>query len=283
MLRDIGLIFLAFRVLLFAFFLGLSIDKSPWEQAIIIIPAGVYLSLGIHMFLYPGKLKLFKSYGDLVFLPLLTLLSDHKEAILALTAPIALYTSRNVFRGMLFLWLFIGLGFYYYGVWGFVLLPVSLTLFMASLHPDLVEALRKERLYVRNLRKSYSKLTSEYARLEKGSQNAFREGLLLDQLIQSKDIYEYLRNLKETYELKMVSITPSKGEFMKKPVVDVDNQRFCVPVRLERGEVNVCFYVNSPMQFYDKELMKTLERAGKLINLYIEGLEERPQTKVIAV
>ncbi|QID33852.1 hypothetical protein [Pampinifervens florentissimum] len=283
MLRDIGLIFLVLRVLLFAFFLALSIGKSPSQQALIVVPSALYLILGIFVFLYPGRLRLFKNYGDLFFLSLLALLTGQKEAILALFTAVALYTSRNVFMGMLFLWLLVGFGFYYYGVWGLVLLPAFLSLFMASLHPDLVEALRKERLYVRNLRKSYSKLTSEYARLEKGSQNAFREGLLLDQLIQSKDIYEYLRNVKEIFELKMVSITPSKGDYIKEPVVDMDNQRLCVPVRLERGEVNVYFYVNSPMQLYDKELMKTLERAGKLINLYIEGLEERPQAKVIAV
>ena len=281
MLRDIGLIFLAFRVLLFAFFLGLSIDKSPWKKAVVIIPASVYLSLSIYNFLYPGKLRLFKNYGDLFFLPLLAFLSGHKEGLLALTAPIAIYTSRNALRGILFLWFFVGLAFYYYGVWGFVLLPVSLALFMASLHPDLVEALRKERFYIRNLRKSYSKLTGEYARLEKRSQNA--DGLLLDLLVQSKDIYEYLRNVKDAFELKMVSITSSKGDYMKEPVVDMDSQRYCVPVRLERGEVNVCFHVNNPMQLYDQGLLKTLERAGKLINLYIEGLEERPQAKVIAV
>ena len=281
MLRDIGLIFLAFRVLLFAFFLGLSIDKSPWKKAVVIIPASVYLSLSIYNFLYPGKLRLFKNYGDLFFLPLLAFLSGHKEGLLALTAPIAIYTSRNALRGILFLWFFVGLAFYYYGVWGFVLLPVSLALFMASLHPDLVEALRKERFYIRNLRKSYSKLTGEYARLEKRSQNA--DGLLLDLLVQSKDIYEYLRNVKDAFELKMVSITSSKGDYMKEPVVDMDSQRYCVPVRLERGEVKVCFHVNNPMQLYDKGLLKTLERAGKLINLYIEGLEERPQAKVIAV
>ncbi len=281
MLRDIGLIFLVLRVLLFAFFLALSIGKSPSQQALIVVPSALYLILGIFVFLYPGRLRLFKNYGDLVFLSLLILLAGHKEAIISLTVPIALYTSRNTFMGMLFLWLFVGFSFYYYGIWGLVLLPVSLALFMASLHPDLVEALRKERLYVRNLRKSYSKLTGEYARLEKRSQNA--DGLLLDLLVQSTDIYEYLRNVKDAFELKMVSITPSKGDYMKEPVVDMDSQRYCVPVRLERGEVNVYFYVNSPMQLYDKELIKTLERAGKLINLYIEGLEERPQAKVIAV
>ncbi|MEJ7619336.1 MAG: hypothetical protein WKI46_00770 [Aquificaceae bacterium] len=269
------------RVLLFAFFLALSIGKSPSQQALIVVPSALYLILGIFVFLYPGRLRLFKNYGDLVFLSSLILLAGHKEAIISLTVPIALYTSRNTFMGMLFLWLFVGFSFYYYGIWGLVLLPVSLALFMASLHPDLVEALRKERFYIRNLRKSYSKLTGEYARLEKRSQNA--DGLLLDLLVQSTDIYEYLRNVKDAFELKMVSITPSKGDYMKEPVVDMDSQRYCVPVRLERGEVNVYFYVNSPMQLYDKELIKTLERAGKLINLYIEGLEERPQAKVIAV
>ncbi len=281
MLRDIGLIFLVLRVLLFVFFLALSLGKSPSQQALIVVPSALYLILGIFVFLYPGRLRLFKNYGDLVFLSLLILLAGHKEAIIALTVPIALYTSRNTFMGMLFLWLFAGFSFYYYGIWGLVLLPVSLALFMASLHPDLVEALRKERFYIRNLRKSYSKLTGEYARLEKRSQNA--DGLLLDLLVQSKDIYEYLRNVKDAFGLKMVTITPSKGDYMKKPVVDLNSQRFCLPVRLERGEVNVCFHVNNPMQLYDKELLKTLERVGKLINLYIEGLEERPQAKVIAV
>ncbi len=283
MLRDIGLIFLVIRVLLVAFFLALSIGKTPTQQALVVIPSVIYLSLTIYVFFYPGRLRLFKNYGDLVFLTLLALLSDQKESMLALLVPIALYTSRNVFKGMLFLWLLVGFGSYYYGAWGFVLVPAFFALFMASLHPDLVEALKKERFYIKSLRSSYSKLTGEYARLERSLQSAVRREELLDEALQSKDLYEYLRNIKGRFDLKGISIVPLKGVNLKEPVVDKGNQYFCVPVKLERGEVKVCFYMNNHIQLYDRELLKTLEKVGKLINLYIEGFEERPQAKVIAV
>ncbi len=283
MLRDIGLIFLVLRVLLSTFFLALSIGKSPSQQALIVIPSALYLIMGIFMFLYPGRLRLFKNYGDLFFLSLLALLAGQREAILALFTAVALYTSRNVFMGMLFLWLLVGFGFYYYGAWGFTLVPVLLALFMASLHPDLVEALRKERFYIRSLRTSYSKLTGEYARLERVSQSVVRDAMLLDEILSSRSLHEYLANIKERFELKAINITPMQGNLFKESMIDKASQSLHVPVRLKKGEVNVSFYVNNPMQLYDKELLKTLERAGKLINLYIEGFEERTKEKVIAV
>jgi hypothetical protein len=282
-LRDVGLIFLGLRVLLFAFFLALSVGKPASHQALVVIPSVLYLILAMYVFLYPGRLKLFKNYGDLAFLPLLVLLLGQKEAILALFAPVALYTSRRVFEGILFLWLLVGFGFYYYGAWGFALLPALFALFIASMHPDLVEALKKERFYIKNLRRSYSRLTREYARLEASSQSAGGAGILLDQLMNSNNLHEYLTNIKEKFELKTISITPLQANLFREPLIDRTNCCLHVPVKLEKGEVNVSFYFSNPLHLYDKELLKTLERAGKLINLYIEGLEERPQTKVIAV
>ncbi len=282
MLRDIGLVLLVLRALIFAFFLALSMGKTATQQALIVIPSVLYLILAIYVFLYPGRLRLFKNYGDLLFLALLVLLSGQKEAILALFVPIALYTSRRVFEGMLFLWLLVGFGFYYYGAWGLALLPAFLALFMASLHPDLVDALRKERFYIRNLRKSYAKLASEYARLEKSLQIG-KEGLLLEELIHSNTLEQYLRNIRERFEIKSISITPLQGTLPKVPMLDETNCSFHVPVKLEKGEVNVSFYLSNPMQLYDKELLSTLEKAGKLINLYIEGFDERLQTKAIAL
>lgn len=283
MLRDIGLVFLGLRVLLFAFFLAISMEKKATQQALLVIPSAVYLILAIYVFLYPGRLRLFRNYGDLFFLPLLVFLSAQREAILALLVPVALYTSRRVFEGMLSLWLAVGFGFYYYGVWGFALLPAFLALFLASLHPDLVEALKKERFYVKNLKKAYHRLAEEYARLERSSRSADRAGMLLEELMHSHSLHEYLRNIKEKFELKTISVTPIHGSPLREPTIDRINHCLHVPVKLEKGEVRVSFHLASPMHLYDKELLETLERAGKLINLYIEGLEEGTQARVIAV
>ncbi|MCS6957158.1 MAG: hypothetical protein RMK75_01690 [Aquificaceae bacterium] len=283
MFRDVSLIFLGYRVLTFAFFLALSLGKPITEQALLVVPSVLYLLLSIYLFLYPGRLRLFKNYGDLLFIPALVLLSGQKEAIFSLMAPMALYTSRRVFNGMLFLWLSVGFGFYYYGKIGLVLLPLFTAIFLASLHPDLVEALRKERFYVRSLRKSYSKLASEYARLEKEMENLKTVSALLSILHQSQTLEDYLRALKEEFNLKSISITPLTEGSYEKVVLDRTNCTLQMPIKLERGNALITFYLNNPLELYDEKLTKNLERAGKLINLYLEGFEVKAQVKTIAV
>ncbi|MCS6998982.1 MAG: hypothetical protein RMH93_00550 [Aquificaceae bacterium] len=283
MLRDIGLIFLGYRVLLFSFFLALSMEKELTQRALLVVPSVLYLSLGMYVFLYPGRLRLFKNYGDLLFLPLLVFLSGQKEAILALLPPLALYTSRRVFIGMLFFWTSVGFGFYYYHSGGFSLLLVFLATFLSSLHPDLVEALRKERFYIRNLRKAHAALLSNYSELENSVKDLTFASNLLERLQRINNLEDYLKALKEEFGLRSVSITPLRGSFPKEPVLDEANLSVHVPIRLERGEVYVTFHLNSPMELYDKELLKNLEKAGRLINLFLEGFEEKPQVKVIAV
>ncbi|MCS7170737.1 MAG: hypothetical protein N3D14_05030 [Aquificaceae bacterium] len=283
MLRDINLIFLGYRVLLFVFFVALSMGKPYTHKALIIIPSVLYLSLSVYLFLYPGQVRLFKSYGDLIFVPALVLLSGQKEAVFALLPPVALYTSRKIFEGMLFFWFSVGFGFYYYGKWGLALLPVMVALFLSSLHPDLVEALRKERFYIRNLRKSYSNLMSDYGKIEKSLSHLEMTGAILDILQKSNSLEEYLKDLKGVFNLKSISIRPMQGNLFKEAMLDRKTCSFHVPVRLQRGEASVIFYLNNPLELYDKEFLKNLERAGKLINLYIEGFEEKPQAKVIAV
>lgn len=283
MLKDISLVFLGLRAFIFAFFLALSAGKSLTYQALVVVPAVIYLMLGMYVFLYPGRLRVFKRYGDAFFVSLLAFLSGQKEALFAFFAPIALYSSREVSIGMLMLWLAVGFSFYYYGMWGFAFVPTIFASFLASLHPDLVEALRKERRYIRNLRRSYSELAEEYARLERLLRSSKNSNILLDELSRSHSILEYLRNLKERFGLRAITIAPVKGELPEKFLVDFEGCSVSVPVKLEKGQAMVSFYLDNPMQLYDKELLATLEKAGKLINLYIEGFEEKTEAKVIAV
>ncbi len=281
MLRDMALIFLALRVLVFVYFIALSVGKPPTKQALLIVPSVIYLLFSMYHYLYPGKLKLFKNYGDIIFVPALAIFSGQKEGFFALLPFISLYSSRRVFYGMLFLWFTVGFSFYHYGKLGLSLLPFLIALYISSLHPDLVDALRKERFYVRNLRKAYSKITADYSKLEKEMVILRAQAELLDTLQESQSLEDYLKAIKERFSLKAISITPLYEHSSKE--IDFSNGGFHVPIRLEKGEARVSFYVNNPMELYDQELLKNLEKASKFISLYIEGFEEGRKAKVIAV
>ncbi|MFN7065252.1 MAG: hypothetical protein ACK4OF_03800 [Aquificaceae bacterium] len=282
MLKSIALISLVVRILVFAFFIALSMDQPSSKQAFVILPSVLYLMLSIYNFLYPGKLKIFKDYVDLLFVPILAFISGKGEAILALLPFIALQSSRRTFEGILFLWLSLGFSFYYYGKAGFVLLPLLISHYIASLHPDLIETLRKERFYIKKLRKAYSKLSQEYGEIEKGILDLRTDALLLHKLQTSHNLEEYLLSMKDIFNLKAIRLVPSKA-YSERASVDMSTCSFHLPVRLEKGYVEVVFYLNNPLELYDERLLKNLEKAGKLINLYVEGFEEKAKSKEIAL
>lgn len=67
MLRDIALISLVLRVLVFTYFVAISMGKPANDKALIIIPSVIYLLFGMYNFLYPGRLKIFKKLWGLTF------------------------------------------------------------------------------------------------------------------------------------------------------------------------------------------------------------------------
>ncbi len=279
MLRDINLIFLGFRVLSFLFYLLLVIDKPSLQKAVVVVPSVVYLLLGMYVYLYPGRFRLFKNYGDLFFLSLLTYLSGQKEALFTLLPPIALYASRKIFYGLMFFWAGTAFGFYYYGYKGFILIPLFLSLLVASIHPDLVEAIAKERRYVRKLRRAYREQSRGISGLERELSLKDKDSRLLEVLLNSPGVEEYLKNLKEAFSLKAIHLVPYKFSSTDS-FTDSKNSSLYVPVKLEKGHVYVVFQFNSPLELRDEELIRTLEKAGKLINIYVEGFEEKAYNKV---
>ncbi len=274
MLRDIALIFLGVRVLTFAFFIALSIDKTPREQALVVIPAVVYLILTIYNFIKPGSLKIFKNYGDLFFVPTIALLVDAKEALWSILPFVALKGSRKTFESALFLWLSVGLSFYYYGKLSVIFLPLLMAHFLASLHPDLVEALQKERFYIKKLRNAYHKLSKDYGQLERDSLELKIDKLLLEKLKESPTLERYLYEIRELFGLKGIKLMPLSN-YYERAGIDKSTCSFQLPIKLERGYAQVIFYLNNPLELYDERLLKNLEKAGKLINLYVEGFEEK--------
>ncbi|MFN3870232.1 MAG: hypothetical protein ACK4MW_01930 [Aquificaceae bacterium] len=254
--------------------MALSIDKTPREQALVVIPATIYLLFSIYNFIKPGSLKIFRSYGDLLFVPTLIFLADKREALWSILPFVALKGSRRTFESMLFLWLSLGLSFYYYGKEGIILLPLLMAHFFASLHPDLVEALQKERFYIKKLRNAYRKLSKDYGKMERDTLELKIDKLLLEKLKESPTLEGYLYEIKELFGLKGIKLLPLK-DYYERASIDKSTCSYQIPIKLERGYAQVIFYLNNPLELYDERLLRNLEKAGKLINLYIEGFEEK--------
>jgi ABC-type multidrug transport system fused ATPase/permease subunit len=272
-LRDKNLIFLTVRVLLFLFFLSLSINKPINQKATIIVLSSIYLSLSMYLYLYPGRLKLFKNYGDLALLALLTFVSGQKEAVFAMAAPISLYANRSPTKALLALWVALGTVFYYYGTGGILLAPLLFALYLSPIYPELVEGMRKERYYIRNLRNSYRELAKEQARIEKELEENMDMRGLIEDLLNSRNLEEYLKAVKGRFNLKAINIV-QKTDLQKDTLLDRSSLSVHVPISLDKGRACVIFYLNNPLELYDQKLIKSLERSARFINLYVEGFEE---------
>ncbi|RMH03006.1 MAG: hypothetical protein D6699_05365 [Aquificota bacterium] len=272
MLKDLNLLFLGVRLFVFIFFLLLSLGKSPQQTALVVVPAVLYLSLSLYTFFYTGRLRLFKRYGDALFISLLALLSQSKEAIFSLVIPMVMHANRTPSSSFLTLWLLIALGYYYYGVKSLTFLPLFVALYLSPMYPELIESLRKERNYIKKLRRAYQSLTKDLSVLKGHAEKQKEDSVILEVLLKSKTLEEYLRNIKSHFELRSISVLASK-EVYEERKVDMASGSLHVAVKLEKGSAYVVFYMNNPMELYDKRLLDTLEKSAKLINLYIEGFE----------
>ena len=251
-------------------------------MALVVIPSVLYLSLAVYLFLYPSKLRLFKIYGDTLFISLLSVLSQSKEALFSLVIPMAMHANRNPSSSLLTLWLLIGLGYYYYGLKSLVFLPLFVALYLSPLSPELVDSLRKERYYIRKLRKAYQNLTKELGAIERSAQERSEDATLLDALLKSGSLEDYLKNIKSAFGLRAISIHATR-ETLSQRKVDRDSGSVHIPVKLEKGFVYVVFYVSNPLELYDRRLLEALEKSAKLINLYVEGFEGGEKASKLAV
>jgi len=132
------------------------------------------------------------------------------------------------------------------------------------------------------LRRAYRSIQKELSTLEREKRQ--KETLLkLLELLDSKGPEEYLKGVKEMFELRAIKVFPLKDSAVKECLIDQSSLTISVPVSLEEGGALVVFYLNHPAELMDAELKENLIRCAKMLNFYIIGFEDKEQAVKIAV
>ncbi len=274
MLRDLNLILLTVRLLIASVFFGIAFKKPVEQRALLVVLTTFYISLSLVSYLYPTKIRNVKRFIDLLILPFLVFTAGDSKAALSLFIPSIFYANRDTAISLILFWTGVFLFFYTGGMQVVIYLPLLLAFFLASLSPDLIDSIRKERHYLKKLRTSYRELSKDLSRFEKESREKEYLSFILERAIEDKSPEDYLLHIKEKFSLRRIAIIPKGEPASKEAIIDKENKAFYVPVFFEKGCAYVVFYFNSLFELYDKELTSTLEKSAKLLNLYIVGFDD---------
>jgi len=267
-------VFLGVRFLVSLYFLLISFSVPAPTRSTLIVLTAVYFTLGLVCYLRPGRTVLLNRFVDVVALPPLIFLSGEPRAIFALVPPLVLHTNRAPFTTGLLLFAGVLLSAYMLvkePLWLFSTLILLVASPISAMIPDYLGVLKKERDSIKNLRSSYRKLLQDFSRWEKDRRELENLRFLINASTESHDVESFLRRVKERFNLKRIHIIPKKGIEDYTPLRDRERGLLSVPVKLEEGSAVIIFELESPFQLNDDILVSGLERAGRMINLYIAG------------
>ncbi len=270
-------VFLGVRFLVSLYFLLLSFSMDTPSKSTVVVLTAIYFSLGLVSYLKPERTKILNKLIDLVAVPPMIFLSEEPRNIFIIIPLIVMHTNRNVLSAGLLLFTGILLSAYMLSNEPITLFS-SLILLVASplsaLVPDFISVIRKERDSMKNLRSSYRKLLQDFARWEKDRRELESVKFLLDVSLSSQNVQDFLKKVKERFKVKRIHLIPKKDMSDYSPMMDREKGLLSVPVKLEEGSAVIIFELESPFQLNDELVVSSLERAGRMVSLFVAGFED---------
>ena len=270
-------VFLGVRFLVSLYFVLISLSLDIPQKSTLIVLTALYFSFGLLSYLKYEKIRFINKLVDVVFVPPMVFMTGEPRAIYVLIPLIALHTNRSILAtGLLFasgvflsaymlpnepLWLFSTL----------ILLTASV---VSALIPDFLNVIKKERDSVKNLRSSYRKLLQDFARWERDRRELESLKFLVEGSTKSQNVEDFLKSVKERFKVKQIHLIPKKDVESYAPLKDKEKGLLSVPVKLEEGNAVIIFEMESPFQLNDDIVVSSLERAGRMVSLYIAGFED---------
>ena len=270
-------VFLGVRFLVCLYFLLISFTLSPQERGTVIVVTSIYFTLSLITYLKPEKMKITNKLVDIVFAPSLAFLSETVYSLFTLPPLIVLHTNRNpVSAGALLVASFV--------LTAYMLREEPLLLFstlilmvaspVSAFIPDFLGVIKKERRSIVNLRSSYRKLLKEMAVWERERRELENLKFLIDTSTKSDRVEDFLRSVKERFSVRKIHIIPKRDVESYEILMDRDRGLLSVPVKLEEGNAVIIFELESPFQLNDPLVVGSLERAGRMVSLYIAGFRD---------
>ncbi len=270
-------VFLGVRFLVSLYFVLISLSMDTPQKSTLIVVTALYFSFGLLSYLKYEKIRVINKLVDVVFIPPMIFLTGEPRAIYSLMPLLVLHTNRSVLAtGLLF---FSGVFLTAYmlpkePLWLFSTLILLTASVVSALIPDFLNVIRKERDSVKKLRTSYRKLLQDFAKWERDRRELESLRFLIEGSTESQSVEDFLRAVKERFKVKQIHLIPKKKVEDYSPMMDRDKGLLSVPVKLEEGHAVVIFELESPFQLNDEIVVGSLERAGRMVSLYIAGFED---------
>ncbi len=274
MIREV---YLGVRFLISLYFALLSFTVDQSERGLFMALTAVYFSLSAVTYFRWESVKILNSSVDLPFVPILSYLSGSPASLFSLLPLITLHTPRNPLSAALLVALGILLTVNYFSTQPIELFSVLILIVsapVASLIPDFLQKLKKERETTESIKRSYRTLMKDYARWERDRKELGDLLYLFESCTQHARVEDFLRTIKERYSVKRIHILPKKQQEGTSPYMDRERGILSVPVKLEDGNAVVIFEMENPFQLNDDLTVRSLERAGRMVSLYIEGFTD---------
>ncbi len=277
MRKMIKEVFLGVRFLVSLYFLLISFSASPNLKGAIALLTALYFSFGLLAYVKTEGTKLINKLVDVLFIPPLVLLTQDSRSLFVIVPLVVMHTNRNPLSAGLLLVCGILIAAYMLSkepLWLFSTLIVLVASPISALIPDFTKVIRKERDSIKELRSSYRKLLGDFARWERDRKELDSMKFLMDAAISSQDVHHFLRKVKERFNVRKVHVIPKREVESYKPLLDRERGVLSVPVKLEEGNAVVIFETESPFQLNDELLVLSLERAGRMVSLFVAGFED---------
>ena len=271
MIREV---FLSVRMITSIYFFLLSFGVDQKERGVFMALIAVYFSLSAITYFKSDRFQEAGKFLDVPFLPPLIYLSGDPISVFALVPHAVLNTRRNIPATVILLSAGVILTALYYRSNTIQMLSVMLLLAsspVSALIPDITSLIKKEREEKENLRRSYKRLISDYGRWERDRRELEAVNFLIETSTDSPDVKDFLKRVKERFGIKRVHILPKREISSEDSYMDRERGLLSVPVKLEEGGAVVIFEMEEAVQLKDDLVVSALRKAGKMINLYIEG------------
>ncbi len=277
MRKMIKEVFLGVRFLVSLYFLLISLGIEAPSKGTVVVLTALYFSFSLLSYLKFEQTRWINRFVDVVFVPPIAFLSGEPKAIFSLIPLIVLHTNRSLITtGLLFL-SGAALAAYTFADDPLLLFSTLILLIAApisAMAPDLIGTIRKERDSMKELRKAYRKLLQDFARWEKDRRELDHVKFLIDVSTKSQDVQDFLKGVKERFKVRRIHVIPKREIESYSPLMDREKGLLSVPVKLEEGNAVIIFEMESPFQLNDELVVSSLERAGRMVSLFIAGFED---------
>lgn len=147
------------------------------------------------------------------------------------------------------------------------LTSLQMGVLVASMCPDIISALKKERHQISNLRIAYKDMLKHVGDWELNQRQHQNHTFILEKALTSANMYEFLESINQKFDVN-ISISKADNTLQKDVVKDYRNGILFITLPKENFSLLCKIEFSNPIDLYNENLIYTLEYACGVCSLY---------------